>query len=342
MAYSKTIGETGEFQWISELRHRIEGGSPAVLDGIGDDAAVLEVSDRLLIATCDIQIDGIHFSREWFAPEDIGAKVAAVNLSDIAAMGGEPRFALVSLATPPDIEVPFLHRIYEGMRAKLREFGAEIVGGNTAALPERLAIDMSLMGEVERDRVLRRRGAAPGDVLCVTGALGASRAGLMILSDGVSVKASDRAASLLAHRTPTPRIPEGRALSALRRVTACLDVSDGLVGDARHLAEQSDVGVVIHENRVPVAESAVAVARAARLDARELALFGGEDFELLFTVSKGDMADVSAALQQTTGTPATPIGEVIVGAGEVLLERDGVRRVATRSGFEHFTRRGGA
>ena len=325
---------------IADFLRRTRTTDPGVLTGIGDDAAVLEVAaDKLLLATCDIQIDGVHFQMKAFSPEDIGVKSAAVNLSDIAAMGGVPRFALVSLAIPPETEATFLHRLYDSLQRSLRLHGAEIVGGNTAALPERLAIDVTLIGEVERDAVLRRSGASPGDVLCVTGPLGASRAGLMLLEEGApSVETSHRMAALGAHRTPIPRVREGRTLSSTHWVSACIDVSDGLLGDARHLSEESGARIVIDTGRVPIADCAIAVARAAKVDAIDLALLGGEDYELLFTVPKNALDHVTERLLRETGTSAVPIGEVVDGPTELLLRRNGKCAPPDDHGFDHFIR----
>jgi thiamine-monophosphate kinase len=334
----ETLACVGEFGLIFELLKRTRNEDPRVRAGIGDDAAVLDLGgERLLLATCDVQIEGVHFMPESCSPEDIGARAAAVNLSDIAAMGGSPCFALVSLAAPASCETRFLRQLYDGLESTLRRFGAEIVGGNTARMPERVMVDVTLVGEVEPERLKLRRGAKPGDVLCVTGSLGASRAGLMLLKDSsLSVDETLRKSALRAYRTPVPRVREGRVLGKYKTATACIDISDGLVSDARHLAERSGVCVRIDAERVPISACAEAVAKASGMEALSMALGGGEDFELLFTVSRSAAPEVLDHLHRETGTRAVLVGEVQDGSvGVQIMGKDGEIEVL-KIGFDHF------
>ncbi len=334
-----TDNKLGEFALIDRLTRALGSNGPRVIRGVGDDTAVLQArDDRFLLATSDVQIEGIHFTLDTCTPQQIGRRAAAVNLSDIAAMGGTPTFALVSLAIPGQTEPELLDGIYEGLNAALREQGAEIVGGNTAELPERLSIDVTLLGEVPKERVLTRTGAKPGDVLCVTGSLGASAAGLQLIAkDSLpDLDEAIRKSAITAHLEPIPRLGEGIFLGSTGQVTACIDISDGLFGDAWHIAEESGVTVHIEADRIPVSKAASAVAGAAGLDALRLALGGGEDYELLFTVPSSSADRILKELINATGTPAAIIGGIQNGPAEVKVTASGQPVDIAVSGFDHF------
>ena len=338
LGYMKKQGDLlkiGEFGLIRRLVERLPVGGTEIYLGIGDDAAAVDLGGgRLMLATCDIQIEDIHFTIAGFSPEQIGEKAAAVNLSDIAAMGGRPLYALVSIAVPQRMDASYIDRVYGGLGECLARWGAAVIGGNTAKSNDGLIIDMTLLGETEHSRLLTRRGAAPGDVVCVTGDLGASRAGLALLSDErLSVEASARAEALRRHRTPTPRLSEASVLADLG-VSACMDVSDGLAGDTVRLAEQSGVCVTLCLNDVPAAPCATAVADALGLSPRTFALEGGEDFELLFTVTRERIDEISREIRSKTGTQITIIGEVTEGEGGWLTSPGG--KVSLEQGFDHF------
>ena len=331
------LTEIGEFGLIQTLARGLSQPGKDVVLGIGDDAAAVAIGEgRYLLATCDIQIENIHFTRHGFTPEQIGWKAAAVNLSDIAAMGGTPRYALVSLAAPPDFESDYLVQVYEGLGACLSRFGACIIGGNTSRIDTGLMLDVTLLGEVASDRMLTRKGAAPGEVLMVTGTLGGSRAGLMLLSN--EARASDqsvREEALIRHRRPLPRIEEARIIAA-HGGTACLDISDGLLGDVGHLAKSSGVRVVINRDQLPISNAAVGVATAVGMDPSELALQGGEDFELLFSIPKAQVDALKTEVNEKTGTPLTEIGRIEAGTGVFLTQKDGEMK-NTNGGFDHFS-----
>ncbi len=333
------VREIGEFGLISRLTRDLKGNGDRVVHGVGDDTAVLDVGgSSLLLATCDVQIEGIHFTRSGFSPEQIGYRVAAVNLSDIAAMGGTPTFALVSLALPSSTEVEFLEGIYCGLREGLEKWGVRIVGGNTAELPELITIDVTLLGDVTRENLLLRSGAKPGDVVCVTGDLGASAAGLKLLQDpSISISEASRNEALSAHRAPTPRVAEGKYLGGMAGVAACIDVSDGLHGDAAHIAAKCGVSVYVDMEKVPISPAASHVADVTGIDADLLVLRGGEDYQLLFTVRPEAVESVLTGLEQETGTSAVIIGEIRGGPAAILVERAGQPIDLPDGAFDHFS-----
>jgi thiamine-monophosphate kinase len=198
-----SIGQVGEFALIERIRRTLRAPNDEVILGIGDDTAVLDTGGpRLLLATVDMQVEGRHFVRSRTAPELMGRRVGAVNLSDIAAMGGTPRWALVSLALPRSLPVDWVDRFYEGLDGILGDFGAYVVGGNLSG-GIRIVADLTLLGEIERSRLLRRDGARPGDVICVTGTLGRSAAGRLALDAGL--REPFTAGAVQAHLAPSPR-----------------------------------------------------------------------------------------------------------------------------------------
>jgi thiamine-monophosphate kinase len=310
------ISASGEFTLISRLTSGLSSRSDVNL-GVGDDCAILDPGgDTLLLATCDSQVEGIHFTLRTSTPAQIGRKALAINLSDIAAMGGEPRYALVSLILPAKIPIAILDGVYAGLREEGERFATAIVGGNVAGAGggEQLIIDITLLGSVERGRAIRRDGARPGDILCVTGSLGDSAAGLHTLLHPSETYPQDAQAIVQAiHRTPRPRVLEGRVFSRLgpQVITGMLDISDGLSGDLTHLCERSHVGAWLDLARLPLSPALHAVAASAGHDPLQWALHGGEDYELLFTVAPDQVEAVRAAMKEEIGTPVTVIGEMM-------------------------------
>jgi thiamine-monophosphate kinase len=331
----------GEFGLIARLTAGLETRSDVLL-AVGDDAALLDLcgtgSERVLVATCDAQVEGRHFLRGIASPAEIGHKALAVNLSDLAAMGAEPRWALVSLLLPPDLDVVLLDGIYAGMRALARRYGVAIVGGNIAATNGPLTLDLTLLGAVERGRALTRSGGQPGDALLVTGALGAAAAGVLAATApaGTALPDNMRERVRAALAAPEPRLREGQALAAAGAVSAMLDVSDGLAADLGHLCDASGVGAMVEAERVPIAPEAAAVCAAIGRDPLELALTGGEDYELLFAV-RPDAVAMAIEAVRAAGGRATVIGHLTDAAqGRSLRFADGAIRPLPRLGWDHL------
>jgi thiamine-monophosphate kinase len=223
------------------------------------------------------------------------------------------------------------------MAGEFGKWGVEIVGGNTARIPDRIVVDVTLLGDVRPDECLLRSGAQAGDLLCVTGSLGASRAGLELL-EGAELGISEfaREEAIRKHCMPSPRLREGQLLGSTGKVTSCMDISDGLWGDAVHIARESDVTVRIDLTRIPVAVSAAQIAGFIGEDPGQFALKGGEDFELLFTVSKASAEDVMLLLRRETDTPVTIIGDIINGDPRVTVQNLGETLNSSPGSFEHF------
>jgi thiamine-monophosphate kinase len=333
------MAELGEFGLIARLTAGFSQPGDVIV-GVGDDAAVLDTGgDELVVATCDAQVEDTHFRLRYADPHDIGRRALAVNLSDIAAMGARPRFALISLFLPPILEVAILDGIYAGLQAEAAQFDVALVGGNIARNAERLIIDITLLGTGKRDRLLRRDQAKPGDVVMVTGSLGASAAGLLVLENEqlADEMPAERLASVLAaHRTPTPRVAAGQWL-AQHGVTTGIDISDGLAADIAHVCEASGVGVKIESEFLPIKPEVTMIATLAGRQPQDLALFGGEDYELLFTVSADRVNVLAQELFVATGVEATAIGTISEG-NDLMLLHQGKLSPLHPKGWDHLSR----
>ena len=296
-----------------------------MLLGIGDDAAAWQPSrSHRSIVTTDALVDGVHFSSAQTGARAIGHRAMASNLSDVAAMGARPVLAVVALGVPQGVDPEWILEAYRGLDALARKHGARVVGGDIVRAPA-LTFAVTVIGEVSPTRLRTRSGGRAGDVLALTGPLGASRAGLELLRRDVPVTAGAREAALRAHETPTPRIAEGRWLAASANVRAMMDCSDGLSTDVGRLAEASRLAAVIDD--VPVDPVAVAVAGACGVNPLAYALDGGEDFELLVAIAPRAFGHLSRAFARRFGRALLRIGTLREGAGVTLRGADGEREL---------------
>ena len=333
------VSELGEFGLIELLAGLMgRGVTPetarrGLVVGIGDDAAAWRTSAAIQLATTDTMVQGVHFSLDTATWRELGWKALAVNLSDIAAMGGSPKWALVTVGLPDDTEVDSVVELYRGMLDLAGPSQTAIIGGDTITSPLVL-ITLTVTGEATDDALLTRSGARPGDEVAVTGTLGASAAGLAMLKRHLNFEPRTTAFLRAAHLRPQPRLAEGRVLVE-HGVRAAIDLSDGLIADLGHVCQESRVAARVWVDRVPLHP----LTRAAfPAEALGLALSGGEDYELLFTAPPDLMARVAGYLS----TPATIIGEIVEGEpGRVTLLDSGGREIAwQRGGWDHFKVKG--
>ncbi len=308
-----------EFEVIGRISGLLPPAPPEVVVPVGDDCAVLRLGERSWVAASDMLVSGHHF-KGWASPEDVGYKAVAVNVSDVAAMGGSPRFVLVSGAAP-DPETAL--RLFEGAMEACERFGAYPIGGDTTRAGE-LTVDVAILGELSWPPVLRS-GAKAGELLAVTGELGASAAGLLALEGGGA--GAERL--VRRHLRPEPRVEAGRAAACLG-VGAMMDLSDGLASDVRRVCGRSGVGCRVELDLLPVTEDTREYVGSLGRDPGELAATGGEDYELLIS-APGPVLD---ALAQSVEVPLTVIGEVTDG-DEVVFLRAG-EPVGGLSGWDHF------
>lgn len=331
----RSLTERGVIEHARRASGRV---TPGVRIGIGDDCAVLEPEPgAVLLATTDLLIEDVHFRRRHAEPADIGWKALAVNLSDIASMGGRPRWALVALAVPRSTTAEEVEAFYEGLLALAAEHAVSVVGGDTSSSPSGWIVNVTLLGEARRP--LLRSTAREGDVIGVTGPLGRSAAGLALLEHGVapSTLPPDVLADVAgAHRRPEPRVPEGQWLGAADGVTAMIDLSDGLATDLGHIAEESGVGARVELERLPVNEATRRVAGALGREVLAWATSGGEDYELLLTCAPAAFEGLRDGLERAAGTRLHAIGEIGPAARGVRFVDAAGTEAAVGPGFEHF------
>jgi thiamine-monophosphate kinase len=325
------VSELGEFGLI-DLLAKMAGGEKdeQLLIGIGDDAAAWQGDKSIQLATVDSFIQGVHFPSGIAPWKELGWKALATNLSDIAAMGGVPRYALVSLALPDNTEVDDVTALYTGMLELGREYGVAIIGGDTSSAPI-VAITITILGSSQKKQLLTRSAAKPGELVAVTGKLGAAAAGLEMLK--LKLKFDPPATAFLrnAFLHPYPRIAEGQLL-ADQGVKTAIDISDGLIADLGQICKASQVGARIEIDRVPI-EPLVKAEFGEK--AVEMALSGGEDYELLFAAG----AEVIDKVKRAAPCPITTIGEIVVGKGVNVVDRQGNPIDIVKRGWEHFITR---
>jgi thiamine-monophosphate kinase len=357
-----TVSSLGERALIQRIAARLT--TPAwVIVGVGDDAAVVAPAPRTYdVLTTDALVDGVHFDRSFVPPDAIGHRALAVNLSDLAAMGAEPRAALLSLVLPDSIDVADIDAIVDGVLALAAEHRVALVGGNITRTPGPLVVNMTAFGAVHPRRILTRGGARPGDEVYVTGMLGDAATGLQMLRASRSDRSSrsegsDRSDGSVGQTAssdpnvsngpndsngpcverylrPQPRMRAGLLLSRNRAATSCMDVSDGLADGVRQIAEASSCGITVDAAAVPISPAARAWHEQRGTNPIDMALSGGDDYELVFTVRPSHRGRLRGVRQRLGTLPVTRIG--VVTKGRELQVRDGETMRELPAGYEHF------
>jgi thiamine-monophosphate kinase len=333
------LKELGEFGLIDLFRKKFpvrpEAGKRIVL-GLGDDCAVLKSSpENLLLFTIDSLMERVHFDLSYFSYEDAGIKAMAANISDIAAMGGLPLAAVVSLGLPKKMEVLDTLNLYSGMGKTAQRFGFSIVGGDIF-LSDKIVISVALLGEVEPKFLKKRYGAKIGDLICVTGDLGESQAGLELLQsykkDKSALGSTFSKRIFNKHLRPTPRLFESRELVKKLKINSMIDISDGLLGDLYHISEESKVGARLFEDKIPISKKVLKLSSLLKQKPLDYALYSGEEYELLFTVDRKDLMSL-----KTLKTKVSIIGEITNKALRMeIVDKNGNTRVLKKKGWVHF------
>jgi thiamine-monophosphate kinase len=307
-----------EFQFIDSLRQRFGGE-------IGDDAAIFSIAaGKETVITTDLLVEDIDFRRTTAPPLLLGHKALAVSLSDIAAMGARPRWSLISIGVPDDIwQTEFVDQFYEGHTGIASRYDVRLIGGDTSRTTEQIVIDSIVLGECTAGRAVKRAGAKPGDQIFVTGSLGGAAAGLRLIERGAHLR----------QLRPEPRVGWGMVLGEERLATAMIDISDGLSSDLNHFCTASGVGAFIESALLPIDQQVVELCGRRALDPLQLALHGGEDFELLFTVKP---ADVPRLPRRVDGVEIRRIGEVRIHTDGVKISEGSRIWELNPGGWKHF------
>lgn len=335
-----TVAELGEHALLARLLARLPRTSPTVLVGPGDDAAVLApVRNERLVITTDAVVDGVHFSRAFSSPADIGHKALAVNLSDLAAMGATPRWALLSLVLPGEWRVADVEDLVDGLAALARRHGVEVVGGNITRTDGPLVVDVTAAGSAAPRRWLTRDGARAGHEIFVSGCIGGAAAGLEMLKADRGSRIGDQGAPCIArHRRPEPRVRLGMAMARARVARAAMDLSDGLADALKQVASASGVGVRIDAERLPIESCARDWWTSRQIDPVIAAVSGGDDYELLVAVAPKSGGALRSVARHVADPVLTKIGVFTKDPRELVLVR-GDKEEALPEGFEHFAHR---
>lgn len=337
------LKDLGEDEIVRRLAEKFTKKHPRLKKAIGDDTSVtVQKGGNALLATTDVLIEDTHFKEEYTSPYLIGKKALAISLSDIAAMGGTPLFFLVSIALRPETQKNFIDGIYKGLSDLSEKYGCLLAGGNTAKINGKMFISTTVFGEMDERDVVYRSGAKAGDVIYVTGTLGDSALGLRILKNygkKAVLKGPFRNA-VLRHLDPEPRLEAGQLLAERKIATSMMDISDGLALDLKRLCAESGVAAVIETEKLPLSEEIKEYGKLIRRhDVLDLALSGGEDYELLFTAPHGDKRKITS-LSKKLELPMTAIGRIVEKgkAADTLaiLDASGKPVSLKRLGFEHF------
>ena len=296
------MSRRGEFGFIDFIRSHFPDHDGTI--GIGDDCAVMPSGEGELLFSTDLLMEGVHFLRNESSPEDVGWKAAAVNMSDIAAMGGTPVATFLSIALPKDAQGEWAERFIEGYTDISRQYDVPLLGGDTTSSLRDIAVNVGVLGRCPSGRRLMRNGAKVGETIYVTGPLGDSAGGLQAILKGIE-RTEDVTRLICRHKRPIPRIEAGRILMESGKAGAMMDISDGIGSDLRHIMKASGVGAVIDLERLPLSPELVSVCKEQGWDIYEMATSGGEDFELMFTAPAG--------LENELDIAVYPIGKIVPG-----------------------------
>jgi len=323
------VSDCGERALVARIRQRLTTPQWVVV-GPGDDAAAIEpVRGLLEVVTTDAQVDGVHFDRRFVPPDAIGHRALAVNLSDLAAMGARPRAALLSMALPPSLELDAFDRIVDGFLALAARYGVALIGGNITHTSGPMVLDVTALGNVHRRKMLTRDGALAGDEVYVTGSLGDAAAGLLRLQEDHS--AGEHTGRYLR---PDPRVRAGLLLGRNQAATSCMDLSDGLADGVRQIAEASSVGMTLDRASLPIGPETREWLSRKGCDPIDIALRGGDDFELIFTVRPKQAGRLRAVRRYLGDLPITRIGIVTRAPRLIVKDERGERELP--EGYEHF------
>ena len=331
------LKDIGEFGFIERISRGCLIQPDGIIKAIGDDAAVYRPeSKKLALVTTDLLVERVHFLRDATSGYNLGYKALAVNLSDIAAMGGTAKNAYVSIAIPDDCALDYLEDIYLGMKSLAVQFNVNILGGDTTRSKRDLIINIAVTGSAPEKEVLFRDTAQVGDIILTDGFLGDSRAGLHLLLNQIKADKPYLEALLNAHLLPGPSLLEGRFLASRTGVHAAIDVSDGLSSDLGHILKSSKVGARLFADKIPLSPALVQFCQYLKLDPLEFALAGGEDYTLLVAIDPAEVDRIVSEFNDTFHRPLYQMGHITDTDQLELVETDGHMRTLVPTGWNHF------
>jgi thiamine-monophosphate kinase len=331
------LNDIGEFGLIKKISRGCLIRPHNVVKAIGDDAAAFTMSaDEVSLVTTDLLVERVHFLRNTTSGFNLGYKSLAVNLSDIAAMGGTAWESFISVAIPEDCPIDYIEDFYRGMKTLATEFDVNILGGDTTRSKDDLIINIAVIGSVPEKEILFRNAAQHGDILCATGFLGESRAGLHLLLNDIAADSKDFEALLTAHMLPKPYLREGRFLAGCNGVHAAIDVSDGISSDLGHIVEDSNVGARLYAEKIPVSKNFQTFCSQFDIDPVKFVLAGGEDYILLCTISPQKVNPIVQEYLKQFNQPLFQIGEITDSGYMELMGSDGKTQKIAPSGWNHF------
>lgn len=330
------LSEIGEFALIEKIGAMFRPLLPKGFTGIGDDCAVLPKSgSHVYVISCDMLIENVHFYKNKISPEDLGFKALAVNLSDIAAMGGAaPSASFLSLALSGDTDAEWTEKFLAGYRELSAAAAVPLCGGDTSAAPHAV-ISVTVVGTGQRNKLHFRNQAMPGDAVCCTGSLGDSAGGFRLLRDNLEAAGEDEAFLLESHLRPEPELKAGRILAGLKGVRAMTDISDGLISNLSRLIEASGCGAAVETEKLPISDRLKRASNRFGWNPEDLALNGGEDYRLLFTADPKKLGQISDNFGRTMGRPIYVLGRIEEGRAIRLL-RGGAEIKNPGKIFSHF------
>ena len=327
----------GEFGFIKKISRGCLIRPDTIIKGIGDDAAAfITEPDYLTLITTDLLVERIHFLREAISGFDLGYKSLAVNLSDIAAMGGTAREAFVSIAIPGDCQLDYLEEIYNGIKNLAAKFNVNVLGGDTTSSRMDLILNIVVQGIVSKEEILCRDAARPGDIIFTTGFLGDSKAGLHLILNKIAADTKAMKLLLKSHLVPEPHLREGRFLARQPGIHAAIDTSDGLSSDLGHIVEQSRVGARLFAYKIPVSQELKDFCTRFGFDPIDYALAGGEDYNLLCTIAPESASRTVKAFENEFKRPLFKIGEITAEKQIALVCPDAKIKSVVPTGWDHF------
>ncbi len=329
------ISDMGEFGFIRKVSEKFRANLEPGIVGIGDDCAVIPQGERSLLITTDMLVEDVHFLRDVISPLDLGHKSLAVNLSDIAAMGGISKYAFLSIGLPESIELSWADSFLEGFNSLAKEFNVILLGGDTTRSPGPIIINVSILGEARSDQIKLRSGARAGDIICVTGYLGDSAGGLKAILEKKTIDA-DVQYLFTQHHRPAPQLIEGQWLASNSWVHAMMDVSDGINSDLKRIIESSKCGASIDLKDLPISPTLTRVSKNFGWNALEMAAIGGEDYCLLITVEQSSFEKLSIEYERRFHSKLYPIGKITDRIGQLDYKKNGQPYSLETEGFHHF------